>query len=110
MGWDGPTHRQFEATVAWVDLQWNVPTRTDWYLMLIACEVRRVLAKAPGQIKVKQMLMKFETGGSDNTQSVMERRRKMVELSKQQAIGLVGLASRGLRAAAKAVGFRRDKE
>lgn len=40
MGWPGPmTHRQFLVWQAWLDKEWNVPSRSDWYAMQTAREV-----------------------------------------------------------------------
>lgn len=37
MGWPGPlTHRQYETWQAWLEQQWNEPSRTDHYLMSVA--------------------------------------------------------------------------
>lgn len=49
MGWPGPmTHRQFEAWRRWRREDLNRPSRTDFYLMQIACEVRTVLRSLAG--------------------------------------------------------------
>lgn len=46
MGWPGRmTLRQLEAWTEWLEEQWNEPSRTDHYLMQIACEVANVLRK-----------------------------------------------------------------
>lgn len=37
MGWPGPmTARQFRAWRAWLEMQWNLPDRGDFYAMQIA--------------------------------------------------------------------------
>jgi hypothetical protein len=53
------THRQYLVWNAWFDEKWNQPSLTDFYLMAIACEVRRVLSKHPGRIKLKDFLLRF---------------------------------------------------
>lgn len=46
MGWPGPmTHRQFMAWQFWEAEQWNQPSRSDYYAMLIANRVDHVLAE-----------------------------------------------------------------
>lgn len=42
-----------------MDDQWNLPNRTDHYLMLIASEVRKVLSKNPNNIKLADFKLKF---------------------------------------------------
>lgn len=53
------THRQFLAWMEYLDEQWNEPKLSDFYLMQIACEVRRVLAKDRNAIQLKHFLLKF---------------------------------------------------
>lgn len=51
MGWPGPlTHRQFEAWQAWLDLDMDRPSRTDWYLMQLAA----MLAGGIGTVQLKK--------------------------------------------------------
>lgn len=60
MGWDGTlTHRQFSVWIAWLKEQWNSPSRSDNYLMQIACEVRRVLSRRPGRVQMKHFQIRF---------------------------------------------------
>lgn len=40
--------------------QWGEPTPSDYYQMQTACEVRRVLAKDPGRIKLQDFRLKFQ--------------------------------------------------
>lgn len=69
------THRQYEVWKRWLREQWQVPDRTDQYLMQIACEVRRGYVKHPGKVSVRQMKLQFgvsdgATGnGSSDTSS-----------------------------------------
>lgn len=61
MGWDGPlTHRQFIVWHAWLNEQFNEPSRTDYYLMQLSCEVRRILNKHPNRVKTDQFKLKFK--------------------------------------------------
>jgi hypothetical protein len=64
LGWEGPiTHRQFAAWCAWEEMELDNPSRTDVYLMQVACEVRRAAVKNPGRVKLKDFLLKFGTDG-----------------------------------------------
>lgn len=53
------TYRQYYAWMAWLDKQWSVPSRTDYYLMQIAQAVSRVLSKKPKAIKLKHFKLSF---------------------------------------------------
>jgi hypothetical protein len=53
------SHRQFQAWQHWLNDQWDEPSRTDAYLMQIACEVRRGNAKHPGQVQLKHFVLRF---------------------------------------------------
>lgn len=53
------THREYLMWMAWRQLEWNRPSRTDHYLMQIALEVRRVLAKRPAMYKLMQFIIDF---------------------------------------------------
>ncbi len=54
------THRQFLAWQAWLELEWDRPSRGDCYQMQVAAEVRRVLAKNPNRIKTNEFKLKFD--------------------------------------------------
>ena len=53
------THREYLTWIAWLDEQWNKPSKTDSYLMQIAMEVDRVLSNNPNSIQMKHKLLKF---------------------------------------------------
>lgn len=57
------TWRQHQTWTAWLDLQLDLPDRGDWYAMQVAAEVRRVLAKEPGRIKVGDFKLRFSASG-----------------------------------------------
>ena len=61
MGWSGPlTHRQFLLWRAWLDEQWNRPSRSDHYLMGVGCEVRRANARNPAAVQLSHLKITFE--------------------------------------------------
>jgi hypothetical protein len=91
------TYRQYLVWMAWLDDQWNHPSREDTYLMQIACEVRRVLSKNPNQVKVGDFKLEFTSakpaktnteGGSKGTQPLSMEDR--VEGSKALWMAAVG--------------------
>lgn len=53
------SHRQFCTWIVWLDEQMNEPDRHDWYLMQVATEVKRVLAKDPNKIPMESAKLKF---------------------------------------------------
>lgn len=56
----GHSHRQHLTWLAWLDLQWDQPDRSDYYLMQIAREVRRVLHKHPEKVTTEDFKIGFE--------------------------------------------------
>lgn len=55
----GTSPRQLDAMLAWAEDEWNRPSRTDHYLMLVATEVLRGRVKNPGRVRMKDMRLKF---------------------------------------------------
>ena len=61
------THREYKLWLAWLDRQWNRPSRSDNYLMQVAAEIRRVLnllcvygsKKRPDAVTLEQVRLKF---------------------------------------------------
>jgi hypothetical protein len=50
------THREYLTWLAWLEDQWNVPDRTDYYLMQIAGHVAHVMSRKswqPGEYQIK---------------------------------------------------------
>lgn len=88
MGLDGPmTHRQFLAWQYWMNLQQNVPDKTDHYLMQIACEVRRVLAKHPRQIKIEDFKLTFSNQANKHPKALTKEGK--IEASKSMWLGMM---------------------
>lgn len=60
LGLSGPlTHRQYLTWLEWDRDQWERPSRSDFYTMQLTCEVRRLLAKHPNQVKLQNCILKF---------------------------------------------------
>jgi hypothetical protein len=53
------THREYRLWTAWFNRQWDRPSRSDYYLMQIATEVRRVLSTKPQTIKMEHARLRF---------------------------------------------------
>jgi hypothetical protein len=58
------THRELLTWVAWLDADWERPSRTDHYLMAIAAEVRRGHVKKPNSVKPEHFKLKFARRGA----------------------------------------------
>ena len=59
------SHRQYLAWCVWLNSEWNRPNRTDQYLMQIALQVARVLAKHPDKINLSQFKLEFKEANSE---------------------------------------------
>lgn len=61
MGWPGPmTCHQMRAWQAWLALEWNRPSRSDFYVMTVAAEVRRGHVKKPKSVKLQHFELEFK--------------------------------------------------
>ena len=67
------SHRDVNMHIAWLNEQYHIPSRSDYYLMQIAQEVRRVLAKRKKSIKLKHFLLKFVGSKSREKRRFKER-------------------------------------
>ena len=74
------THREFLTLQAWLDKQWNRPSRSDYYEMQTACQVARVLAKNPGNIKIEHFKLPFGEEGTREQKA--EENKKVAESAK----------------------------
>lgn len=72
------TYREFLTWGAWLDRQWNRPSRSDYYEMQTACQVARVLAKNPGNIKIEHFKLPF---GEEGTREQKTQEAKAVSAS-----------------------------
>ena len=56
------THRQFLAWQAWLEDEWNRPSRTDYYLMRVAQRVHQTMVKNKAGVTVKDQRVEFDVG------------------------------------------------
>jgi len=103
------THRQFRTWQAWLAMEWDRPSRTDWYIMANSCEVRRVLSKKPNSIQPTQFKLPFvniepskvyvrKEGGPPGPLTREEVQRYRNEMAKADAIAKVQkVKPRGLK-------------
>ena len=87
------THRQFVLWGRWLEEQWDRPSRGDYYLMQVACQVARVLAKHPDKIKLEHFQLRFSDPASDtapsarNTAAAEQHRKNQMAWSKSKWLG-----------------------
>lgn len=80
-------HREFLTWEAWFQKQWNRPSRSDFYEMQTACQVARVLAKNPANIKIEHFKLPF---GEDGTRKQKElENKKIAESAKAGWAGIL---------------------
>lgn len=53
-------HREHLLWVAYLEEEWNTPSRTDHYLMRIASEIRRGNVRHPGKVKEEHFQIRFK--------------------------------------------------
>lgn len=81
------TERELRVWLAWMTMQWDNPDRSDYYLMQVACEVRRVLSNNPRGIKVADFRLQFGQPAAGRPAS----RQQAAEWSKARWFAAVGL-------------------
>ncbi len=86
------TDREYRIRLAWLEMQWNRPTRSDNYLMQICQEIRRVLSKKPNGIKLAHFKLTFGTGTAVERKSypqTKEEKDKATAMSQASWFGAV---------------------
>lgn len=74
------TRREYLAWLAWLDKEWEHPSRTDYYLMQIAAEVNGVLRKK-GPLKLDNFKLRF-------TDDKKQPKKETTQQSKSRWLGL----------------------
>ena len=93
LGWEEPiTHRQYEALSTWLSNEYNIPSRTDHYLMSVACEVRRVLSKNPNNIKPEHFILEFKQKEAESREpETVEQASAMAKAVWMARLGAAGV-------------------
>lgn len=66
------THREFLTWECWLDMEWSRPSRSDYYTMQVATEVRRVLSKNPNAIQIKDFHLPFGEYGKQQSKKASD--------------------------------------
>ena len=82
------TNRQFQMMVEFLKMEWNQPSRSDNYLMLIAQEVRRVLSKDPAKITLSDFKLTFGTGNEKTPKMSREQRTAIAQNHWRSLLGM----------------------
>jgi hypothetical protein len=64
LGWRGPlTYRQFLVLLAWIEIQYDRPSRTDYYLMAQTMEIRSVagMFSKRRSVRMRDFVLDFGT-------------------------------------------------
>jgi hypothetical protein len=85
------TSTQFLLWKAYLDAQWERPSRSDWYQMQTAMEVKRVLSKQPGRVKLRH----FKLGFDNKRGRAKLDPETQVQQSKNYWLGLTGVKTDG---------------
>jgi hypothetical protein len=86
MGWHGPvTLRQYMVWMAWLDEDYNHPTRTDFYLMQVALDAIRPWTKA--KLKLSDFQLEF---GKSERRAIHRPSAEEIEANKQRWMNALG--------------------
>jgi hypothetical protein len=81
------TYREYLTRLAWLEEQWNAPSRSDYYTMALITVVRQLLAKNPNSITIEKARLKFSSA-----KSIEQTREEADRKSKAYWLPLVGLS------------------
>jgi hypothetical protein len=84
------SNRELLTWLAWLESRWDTPGPREWYLMQVACEVRRVLSKKPEKIQPHHFKLRFRRDG----QAPPADPREAAARSKSRWLAAVGVAPR----------------
>lgn len=54
------THREYLTWMAWLDSQWNKPSRLDYYIMQLTYRVATLFAKKETSLKISSFKLPFK--------------------------------------------------
>ena len=90
------TSREFVEWIAYLEMERNEREKQDYYLALIATEMRRSYIKDPRSVQIEDLLLTFKTSSKrkeEETQvlTVEEEKEQRMSLSKAFWFGVVGV-------------------
>lgn len=101
------THRQYVVWQAWLDMQWEIPSRSDHYLMRIAFEACRAnqRIKRPNKVKIDDFRVKFTRKDDKRKVSIVEHRTPEEEQAARDKAAAMSKGRWAMALAAKFPGF-----
>lgn len=79
---DAHTNREYNAWQVWLDNQWNIPTRDNYYNMQVAQRVQQVLSSNPNKIQLKHQKIDFTTKEKAKKKLTEDEKSKLIAQSK----------------------------
>lgn len=64
------SYREYLTTLSWLEEEWNVPSRSDYYMMQLITVVNRIMRKNPRSVKLEDAKMKFSRGPTKPQKSI----------------------------------------
>lgn len=91
----GMTEGEMRVHLAWLEMQWDRPSRADWYVMQNTAEVRRTISKRPNAVRADQFKITFRTPDARESKAALRRtpQERMME-SKRAWLGAAGILHR----------------
>ena len=80
------THREFKTWIAWLDDQWNKPSKSDYYLMQIAGYVSHVLSKKSWKLDTYKV--NFQVGDQKQSKDDIGRKTEAAKARWRARAGL----------------------
>ena len=76
-----------------LEQDWDIPTRQDYFLAQIAAEVRRTIAREPKAVKLEHFMLKFASPAE--AVATEEERERKGATSKASWLAILGLGKKG---------------
>jgi len=73
------TFREYRTRIAWLDKEWNHPSRTDNYLMQIAMEVVRQWSKNKSAYNLSHFKLKFGSEAKERPKKITSQQAETVK-------------------------------
>lgn len=89
---ESTTERQLVVWMAWLAIQLNQPSRSDYYSMVIAAEIRRGNSKNPRSVKVGDFKLRFNS--DSRSSSVPDETKLKLMKARWLAITNIGAGPR----------------
>ena len=89
-------HREYVSWQLYLQEDWNKPSRSDNYLMLIAYAVANVLKKKPKPFSSKRFRLKFTFGGTkpNKAEKTEDEKKAYLKRSRGSWFGALGIGKK----------------